>query len=191
MNSKTDIEESIEEIYKDHMNLFLSVAYYSFGLNRESGEDRLNDTFIKMWNYRQKIKNQKGTSIRSFALRVFRNTCIDHLRKTKRNKETPIDDLNKGNINTDFTVCTLSGQISDPLNQMLLIEELRLQKDALDRLPQKYRDVVRLRLQGLKSREIAKKLGIKDSILKNLIHRGLKKFRLELEKIDPDRMPNG
>jgi len=80
---------------------------------------------------------------------------------------------------------------ADPLNEMLLIEEMRMQSAALDKIPSKYRETVRLSLQGLKPREVSRRLGIKSTTIKNLKHRGLKMFQNELRKIDPDRMPNG
>jgi RNA polymerase sigma factor (sigma-70 family) len=181
-----DIEGALEKTYSDHINLFISIGCHKFSLDRATAMDRVHEAFVKIWTNRMRIKNQHEAGLRNYAVRVFRNTCIDHVRKAKLPTSTQ-----QLNGYPSPTMDTIPSPTADPLNELLLIEEMRLQEAALDRLPPKYRDAVRLSLQGLKPQEITLKLGIKQSTLKNLKFRGLKMFKRELEKIDPDRMPNG
>jgi RNA polymerase sigma factor (sigma-70 family) len=153
--------------------------------------DRLQEAFVKVWANRRRIKNRHEVGLRNYTLSVFRNTCIDHLRKKRFPRPLQPNDEQRIDGDRSQTPDAMPDPTDDPLNELLLIEEMRLQAAALDKLPPKYRDAVRLSLQGLKPREITSELGIKQSTLKNLKHRGLKMFKRELGKIDPDRMPNG
>jgi RNA polymerase sigma factor (sigma-70 family) len=183
-----DIDAAIEKTYKEHINLFLSIAHYNYGLDPETGMDRVHEAFVKIWSNRHRIKNQREAGIRNFALKVFRNTCIDHLRR-KRLASPPPPDTNPITYKKiPHQLEAVVDRSSDPLNEMLLIEELRLQSTALDKIPANYRETVRMSLQGLKPREIALRLKVKSSTLKNLKHRGLKLFQKKLREMDPDRM---
>jgi RNA polymerase sigma factor (sigma-70 family) len=186
-----DIDGALEKTYRDHINLFISIGCHKFSLDRATAMDRLQEAFVKVWSNRMRIKNQHEAGLRNYAVRVFRNTCIDHLRKKNLPNPLPSTGGQQNDGNLSPTMDALASPTADPLNELLLIEEMRLQQAALDRLPPKYRDAVRLSLQGLKPREITSKLGIKQSTFKNLKFRGLEMFKRELEKIDPDRMPNG
>jgi RNA polymerase sigma factor (sigma-70 family) len=186
-----EIDGALEKTYKDHIHLFISIGRYKFSLDQATAMDRLQEAFVKIWSTRMRIKNQQEAGLRNYAIRVFRNTCIDHLRKKKLPSLFESTGNQQIKANLSPTMDTIASPAADPLNELLLIEEMRLQEAALDRLPSKYRDAVRLSLQGLKPREITSQLGIKQSTFKNLKHRGLKMFKRELEKTDPDRIHNG
>jgi RNA polymerase sigma factor (sigma-70 family) len=183
-----DIDAAIEKTYKEHINLFLSIAHYNYGLDPETAMDRLHEAFVKIWSKRHRINNRHEAGLRNFALKVFRNTCIDHLRRKRLPAPSPPDHNPKIKSRSAQRSENLVDRNCDPLSEMLLIEELRLQSAALDRIPAKYRDTVEMSLQGLKPRQIARQLNLKSTTLKNLKHRGLKLFQKELRKMDPDRM---
>lgn len=184
-----NIDGALEKTYREHINLFLSIGRYNYGLSPETGMDRLQEAFVKIWSNRHRIKNHHEAGVRNYALKVFRNTCIDHLRKNKGPTPLQPDNCHRINRTTASPIETVADLNADPLNEILLIEEMRMQSAALDKVPPKYRETVRLSLQGLKPREVSRQLGIKSTTIKNLKHRGLKMFQNELRKIDPERMP--
>lgn len=180
-----DIDRALEKLYRDHIHLFISIARYNFGMGVETGMDRVQETFIKIWSNRHRINTSHEAGVRSYALKVFRNTCIDYLRRRKAPAHVAGDDCQRP---LNHTIEGLADCNADTLNEILLVEEMRLQSAVLERIAPKYREVVRLSLQGLKPRQIAQRLDIKSSTLKNLKHRGLRLFQKELRKVDPDRM---
>jgi RNA polymerase sigma factor (sigma-70 family) len=179
-----DIDGALEKLYRNHIQLFISIARYNFGMGVETGMGRIQETFVKVWSNRHRINTSHEAGVRSYALKVFRNTCIDYLRRRKAPAHVAGDGCHRPPSHTieGFADCN-----ADTLNEILLVEEMRLQSVAVEQIAPKYREVVRLSLQGMKPRQIAQRLDIKSTTLKNLKHRGLKLFQKELRKVDPDR----
>lgn len=80
----------ISELYDKHSRELL-IYIYSFVKSQESSEDILHDAFIRL------IKHAKDDSItdknlKSMLYTTAKNLCIDHLRKTKRETETELDE---------------------------------------------------------------------------------------------------
>ena len=93
-----------------------------------------------------------------------------------------------GNIPDSGDALTLMDTIEDkrsnPLSEILLIEEMRLQDAAIKQLPPKYRNPVKLSLEGMKRKDIAQKLGEKEITIRNLKHRGLRKYEKIMSILD-------
>ena len=81
----------------------------------------------------------------------------------------------------------MEDESSNPLSAILLIEEMRLQAAAIKQLPPKYREPVKLSLEGMKRQDMAKKLGLKEISIRNLKYRGLKKYEKIMNTLDPLR----
>lgn len=183
-----DTAELIERTYRECNGLFLTIGMRTYGFSFEIAKDRLQEAFIKVWENRGTIRNATPPGIRSFALRVHRNACIDYLRRWHKERQNRVSFDNDGSQSQNMDEAeSMADRRSDPLHEILLIEELRLQGAAIKLLPPKYRDVVRLSLMGVKRNAIAKELGIKESAIHNLKARGLKKYEANILKLDPDR----
>jgi RNA polymerase sigma factor (sigma-70 family) len=181
-----DIAAVIETTYRKHIGLFIDIGTRTYGFDTATAMDRLQEAFIKVWAHQDKIRVTSPAGVRSYALRVYRNTCIDFLRRKKYEPAGKTGGANVDNT-SPATVDSLSDQRSDPLHEILLIEEGRLQTAAIAQLPEKYREVVRLSLQGMKRKRIAQRLGIANSRIHNLKFRGLKKYEAIIQKMDPHR----
>lgn len=182
-----NISELIENIYQSYFYLFLSIGKINYGLDNDETKEMIQETFIKIWTKKHTIKLKNEAGVRSFAISVFRNTCISHLRrpnpfivKSYNSKET---NRKESNHLEDDAIDVKS----DPLSEILLIEEMRLREVALKQLSPKYRETVKLSLEGMKRKDIAKKLCIKESVIHNLKHRGLKKYEKIMNILDPLR----
>lgn len=184
-----DHGELVEATYREYIGLFLNIGIRTYGFDLETAKDRLQETFIKVWTHRDNIRVLTAPGVRSYTLRALRSNCIDYLRKTKKEQplfQSNVEERSDGSGAGD-RMDRIADIGSDPLHEILLIEEMRLQKEALDQLPAKYRAVVELSLKGVKRKNIAQQLGIKESSIHNLKFRGLKKYEAIIKKLDPDR----
>ena len=104
----------------------------------------------------------------AWILRVAHNAAIDHLR---RRRPVPCEEVH-------------SRELADDVSGRERFAELRI---ALDALPAEQRKVIMLRfLVGLNSREIAKRLGRSENAVHGLQHRGRRRLRAELRRIQEE-----
>ncbi|OEU81270.1 MAG: hypothetical protein BA865_06015 [Desulfobacterales bacterium S5133MH4] len=178
-----DVSEVVERVYRQHFGLFLSIGRRNYGLDCEMAKEMIQDAFTKVWKKRHTIRAKNEAGVRSFTITVFRRTCISHLRKPR----LCIEHETSGRKKSDPLVETICDTSLSPLEQMLLIEEIRLQKAAVEQLPSKYRETVRLTLEGFKPREIAEILHGEKTQIRNWIYRGMKKYEEIINRLDSTR----
>lgn len=176
-------DDIVEKIYRQYFDLFLYIGHNRFHFDPETIKDKIQETFKNIWKNRHRINNNDEKSMRCYAIRVFRNTCINHLKRP--NLFIEYDDSDKTN-NPD-NPANMVDVTANPLFEILITEEKRLQEKAISRLPVKYREIVRLSLEGMKRKNIAEKLNIKETSIHNLKFRGLKKYETIINRLDPLR----
>jgi RNA polymerase sigma-70 factor (ECF subfamily) len=104
----------------------------------------------------------------AWILRVAHNAAIDHMRKRR---PVPCEDVR-------------SPELEDDASGRERFADLRL---ALDALPSEQRDVIMLRfLIGLSPREIAERLGRSEDAVHGLQHRGRRRLRREMQRIQDE-----
>jgi len=102
----------------------------------------------------------------AWILRIAHNAAIDHVRVRR---PVPCDDVR-------------SPDVADDASGRERFAELRL---ALAALPAEQRDVIVLRfLVGLSPREVAERLGRSEDAVHGLQHRGRRRLRRELQRLD-------
>jgi RNA polymerase sigma-70 factor (ECF subfamily) len=109
----------------------------------------------------------------AWILRVAHNAAIDH---TRTRRPVPYGDVHSDGVETEVDV-TGRERFAD----------LRL---ALDALPSEQRDVIVLRfLIGLTPREVATRLGRSEDAVHGLQHRGRRRLRREMQRIQDEPLP--
>ncbi len=176
----------IEMAYREYFPLFLSIGMRNYGLNRDMAQEKIQETFVLVLKKKDSIENYSESGVRGYAIRTYRNLCINHVRR-KSPFVIPNDRALDNNKKNNSHVENYSDENIHPLFEILLIEEKRLQEKAINMLPLKYQKVVQLSLTGYKPRDIAKKLEIKMTTLNNYKHRGFQKYEKIIHKIDPLR----
>ena len=107
----------------------------------------------------------------AWILRVAHNAAIDHMRARR---PMPCEEVRSTDIEVD-----VSGKER--------FADLQL---ALDALPAEQRDVIMLRfLVGLSPREIAERLGRSEDAVHGLQHRGRRRLRREMQRIQDEPSP--
>jgi len=140
-------------------------AYAAFKVSdRAMGEDLVQDTFVKTWNYLK--RGGKIRVMKSFLYHVLNNLIIDEYRKRKT---TSLDVLIEKGYEPSFDD---SKNISDRLDAkaaVLLIE----------RLPLTYRKAMLMRyVQDLSLSEMSLVTGQSKSTLAVQVHRGVEKLKV-------------
>ena len=110
-------------------------------------QDAVQDVFIKLWNSQDKLDGVKNPEAYSYTL--IKNTCIDRLRRARKTVQPGELEERSGDDPPDK-------ELSDK-------EALKKALACIDELPEKQREIVRLRIfEEMEYDEIADKLGISE-----------------------------
>ncbi len=144
-----------EELYRLYKNKVFSTAY-RYTNNRADAEDITQDVFIKVY---KKLAGFRGeASVSTWIYRIAVNTCLDFLRRRKRETTVSIDECPEPSVG--------------PTGLGRLVESM------IPQLPEASRRIFILYdIQGLKHREIAASLGITEGASKSLLHRARTQLR--------------
>ncbi|MGD1900838.1 MAG: sigma-70 family RNA polymerase sigma factor [Geitlerinemataceae cyanobacterium] len=161
--------QALGTIYDRHGGLVYALALKV--LHRPSeAEDLTQEIFLLLWN-KQKFDPQRG-KLSSFLSMLTRSRAIDRLRSRKRS-QTFIHRW--GSVMTDRTLDT-------PFDSASLEERRATVRDALEQLPEKYRQILELAYyEGMSQSEIAKQLVLPLGTVKTRSRQGLLTLRKQLQ----------
>ncbi|MEO0190875.1 MAG: sigma-70 family RNA polymerase sigma factor [candidate division WOR-3 bacterium] len=157
---------AFETLIKRYEQKVYNLAYRITN-NQQTANDILQETFTKVY---KSLKNFKGKSkFSTWLYRIAFNFCLMHKRKKTRTVsfDTPIIGEDENEIPRDIPDWS-----SDPGANLENKEFTKTLDEAIQKLPDEYRDVVILRdMQGLSNTEVAKILNISIPAVKARIHR--------------------
>lgn len=126
-----------------------------FAPNRADAEEILQDVFLKLWEKRDTLPEIR--SFRSYLFKMGRNHVLNYLRSEKRWEAIPVEE-------------PVLPQ-PDPSEKIIIKEYYRIAQDAIADLPERRKQVFRLREEdGLSLDEIARVLGISKSAVKQHLY---------------------
>ncbi|TET31699.1 MAG: RNA polymerase sigma factor [Planctomycetota bacterium] len=131
----------------------------------DHASDAVQDSFIKAWTNLASLREVER--FKSWLCGIVKTTSIDHLRKNKaRVVSLPMDPSEIGKVAGDALVSEPARKLeSEELHGKIL--------EAINGLPQKYREVVMLKhIENLSYQEIAKTLGVSNSAVESRLFRG-------------------
>ena len=135
-------EEAFNILYEEFFHALLAIACKY--VESEVAKDIVQDTFFKLWTTPHKFL--VTTDLRFYSYRSVQNQCLNYIRDKK------VEDRYRDRaevVSEDFFYNTV-------LEEEIFI---RLQQ-AIEELPEKYRKVINLNLEGLSDKEVALRLGI-------------------------------
>jgi RNA polymerase sigma-70 factor (ECF subfamily) len=140
--------------------------------NKEDAEDIVQEVFLKLWNNRAELDENK--CIKTYLFVCTRNSCLNWLRHVK--------------IRDDYA--RVMAMVYDPHAGNLSPHESLIARDieadlstALNDLPKQCRKIFELsRFDGLKYHEIAAKLNISIKTVETQMSRALVRVRFQLKK---------
>lgn len=151
--------------------------YVAFRLPPGVVEDIVSDVFVKAWEKLESFKGRKGTPFSSWLFRIAHNIVIDTYRTQKQTTE-----LDEFHIDED--------RWNDPTLSITQDVQAVLLREAMNKLPKRYREVLLLCfMSGLSHTEVARTMRIREGGVRILKHRALKKLGELLPVSMRDELP--
>jgi RNA polymerase sigma-70 factor (ECF subfamily) len=163
-------KSSFEELFRQH---YAALCRYAVGIigDSEQSEDIVQHSFVKMWNKRADMDLSR--SLKSYLYTSVRNACINYIRDQKKFRSEFLD--------IEIYASDAVSAFTDGLERVQAGELQEKIQKALAALPDKSREVfVMSRIEQMKYREIAEKLGVKQKTVEAHMSRALKILREEL-----------
>lgn len=146
--------------YEKKLNMY---AFFKVH-DRSVGEDMVQDTFLKTWAYL--VKGGKIETMKAFLFHILNNLIVDEYRK---HKTTSLDTLMEKGLTPSVDNSDSLFNIFDGKGALILIQ----------RLPEKYRKVMRMRyVQDLSLEEMSILIGQSKNSIAVQLHRGLIKLKI-------------
>jgi len=159
-------------------NNYSRLVNYSllFIKNAEIAEDMVQETFVHFWEKRMSLDESKSAEALLFV--SLRNRCLNYLRDNKEWKNK--FELLNGDIEQLQFLTHLDYTWEEDLSmEERLIQELNF---AIEKLPDKCRQILILsKFEGLKNRDVARKLGISVKAVEKQLAIARKKIADHLE----------
>ena len=166
-----DINNLFPEIQKGNTQAFntlviamgetLKAFAYDILKSKETAEDIVQEVFVNLWINRKKLN--ANSSLKNLLYVSTRNLALNHLRSVKRENERYRQFYEETAASAD--------------EYWIQEEALRLLQEAIEQLPPRTAEVLRLRLQGLKQKEIAQQMNVSVANVKRLQALGITKLK--------------
>ena len=149
-------------------------------------EDLVQETYIKAFRAREQFT--PGTNLKAWLFRILTNTFINTYRRRQAQPEfTELDDVDEFSLYRRMSDLKTSSNSGDPESQFLNGLVDTEVKDALAELPEKFRSVVLLDVEGFSYKEIAEMLDIPIGTVMSRLHRGRKFLQKRLYDLAQER----
>ncbi|MDX1496294.1 MAG: sigma-70 family RNA polymerase sigma factor [Salinisphaeraceae bacterium] len=174
-------DAAAEQLVREHASWMRSLAI-SMLHDADAADDCVQDAFINAFRHINKFRSD--STLKTWLHRIVVNTALMRLRKTKRLKEQPIDELQPEYNAADMRINEPRQPIKSP-DKILENADLRQQVlAAISQLPESYRIVLLLRdIEELSTAEVADRLRISQANTKVRLHRGRAALKKLLEPV--------
>ncbi len=173
---------SLLEIYRNYLNMLARLQIEPALRTQLSASDLVQETFLNAKRGLAGFRGQTERELIAWLRRIMANRMMDALRRQKRvgyGRQQIEDQFDRSSM----SLCgMLPTKDPSPSDQFAHREQEVILADALETLPESYREVLVLRhLKGLKFAEVAEQMGRSLDSVKNLWVRAIGKLRSELE----------
>lgn len=142
----------------------------NFVFDQELAKDIVQTVFITF--YKNIASLEKDLNIGGYLTVMVRNSCLNHLR------DRGVEDRHK----------TLYLQASEEAETLTWLDDeelIRKIRETVERLPEKYREICKLRFyHNMKYSEIASRLNISENAAKVQVHRAIQQIKSSLTRDD-------
>ena len=157
-------DELVERYYQNVLNYFCHQCW-----DRVMAEDVCQDTFVKLFNAREKYK--PVTTFKAFFFTIARNAFIDNYRKLKKRKTTSLDAV-YGDESFSSYIEGASPNSGDLIDSSERLSKIMV---AINELPEILKDVFILsEIEQMKYSEISEVLGIPVGTVKSRMFNAVK-----------------
>ena len=161
--------QALAELYDRYGKMAYSLVLRAVR-DQAIAEDLVQETFLRVWNRVHSIDSEKG-SLGPWLLAIARNRAIDYLRSSAGRERNAVELDEKDHAPL---YCAMEAGI-------LLSDQARRVKVAMDKLPLNYRTVMELAyFEGLSQSEMAVRMGQPLGTIKTWVRTALQSLRDEL-----------
>lgn len=172
-------EAAYEALVRTHGPRLLAVAR-RFLRSEEDARDAVQDAFLSA--FRAVDDFQGGARLSTWLHRIVVNAALMKLRTRRRKPEQPIEELLPSFLEDGHMAAPASPWRSEEMDPVERRELSRLLSDAIEALPESYRNVLLLRdIEDLDTEETARAMGISPGAVKTRLHRARQALRGLLE----------
>ena len=173
--------ETIREIYGRYARGIFNYACRLVG-DYQWAEEILQETFLRAFTRAETFR--QGAQVSTWLYRIAMNLCYDHLRSPRNRPKVSLSARSgEGDDVSDALSDRMEASEVTPYEGADRSERARIVNEALKELTDRERSVVVLRLmQGMKFREIAKKMGLTSRTVQNCLRRAREKLARSLTR---------
>ncbi|MFN3324535.1 MAG: RNA polymerase sigma factor [Bryobacteraceae bacterium] len=161
--SPSSIQSQVERLFLDSRE---DVYYYllTLGLSPGVAQETTQEVFLRLYSALR--QGQEIENLRGWVFRVAHNLGLNT--KSREKVWSPYDS------ELQFTAASKD---STPEERILQAERVRRVREAMAELSPKQRQVLHLRAEGMRYREIAETLGLSGSTVNEFLRRAMRKLR--------------
>lgn len=166
---RNDDEEAFRMIFDRYHPMLLAISYKMLKDN-DVANGLVQNVFVKLWESRKGLNI--STSLKGYLIYMEKNSILNYIRNYNNRLA-----INYRIAQMEETEC------AEPSGGMEQREIYGLLGTAIDRLPQRKKDVINLRQAGFTNPEIAKKLNISVNTVRVHYQEGLKMLKDNIGKL--------
>ena len=170
-------EDKFLELIRKHQDKIYRHAFYLLK-NSEDAKDMAQETFIKAWQHRAKLREDTA---HSWMLKCVQNLCFNQLKRRKFQVHLDEDE----DETLEMLQHSYSYQSNPTPDEITIKQELTLLvRQAVEELPPTMRSTVVMReFEEMSYREIAKELEQPENSVKSTLFRARKQLREILDRL--------
>jgi RNA polymerase sigma-70 factor (ECF subfamily) len=168
-------DAAYEELVRDYGGRMLAVAR-RFLRSEEDARDAVQDAFLSAFRGVERFEGSAQVS--TWLHRIVVNASLMKLRTRRRKPEQPIEELLPSFVEDGHMAAPASPWRSEQLDPVERRQLAAVLQDAIEALPESYRNVLLLRdIEELDTEETAKAMGISPGAVKTRLHRARQALR--------------
>lgn len=162
--------DQFEDVFKEHYSKLYRYVK-SIVKDDELAKDVLSDLFLNLWLQKDRLQIN---SIRAYLFRSARNGALKAL--SAQSPNMVIDDC-----------WDITENAFNPLERIVAKESVRIVEELMNKLPTARKEIIHLRLCGLKNHEIAKTLDITEKKVEYNMREAIEQLTYYMQKSNYDK----
>ena len=174
---ETEALRHLDALYRTALRMTRSEA---------DAEDLVQETYIRAFRFRDQFT--LGTNMKAWLFRILTNTFINtYRRKAAQPEVTDLEGVDEFSLYRRMADERAASSSPDPEAELLKGVVDTEVTDALEELPEKFRNTVLLDVEGFSYKEIAEMLSIPIGTVMSRLHRGRKFLQKRLYDLARER----
>ena len=163
------VEIDWNQLYGEHIGRVFNFFRYRTG-DDQLAQDLTSTTFEKAWKKRHQYRGTREEFV-GWLYAIARNVAHDYFRKKR--DVVSLEGL---------VIHSIDGELTEEVAQKIEFSQL---VHCIKQLPEREQEIITLKYGAdLNNRQIAKQMGLSESNVGSILHRMVKKLRLQMEALN-------